>query len=719
MADQTGAINGVQSIIKYLELKGIEATEEEINSVFENSLEEGSEVLNNDTFVQELAENWDIDPEDEELLNTIGTISATDGVQETLSYNDLHTPVAASSVTQEDTLPECFSGRSADKIQKDENGQHYVTVDEFDINKEDNIDCISRLIYNTYGVSLYSDEGREIYSKLVEANPDVLQEDYNATVIHPDQRINLVDTSSSAVTGGGAAGEGGAVTGEGGAVGGGAGRYVGNTTLSEEQVAEYAQKLQDSMDDGLGVNESAFSELINNEELSADDWVNVLSYYESTFDSSFVQDVDGDFNGNDRTQIMNQMTSRILESAQQGNPAAIELLCSELHNATGDMWGTADEFVESVMNGASDEILTSVMDNYNRVTGSEIYKDFENDFSGKTEKNYLNKLSSAYQNVTGTEYAGWDDGELSLQDGAGSFAQGVVDKAKEQVSGVVSTVTEHPVATAAAVGGVGAACLAAGAIVGAPVVAAALGIAGLGGALYGAARAVGGAIEGMKSYNNAQTDAQAQEAMGDVGANTLELGENVALGTLSGVQTVRAFGAMRSAATAGSAAGSAAGSVDGALVLPQQSSASATAGAAGGTAAGAGTTDDVLLLGAGTADDAFGAASGTASGAASGTSAFTQWQQGRFAQYVEPLSNSLGQLDDIATGLTKESAQGVRELQTLIQNFMLNPTDKTTYRQLAMAIHPDTSTITAIDGTYLEDLLKTVNVIRDQVLSAA
>ena len=530
-------------------------------------------------------------------------------------------------------------------------------------------------------MSLYSDEGREIYSKLVEANPDVLQEDYNATVIHPDQRINLVDTSSSAVTGGGAAGEGGAVTGEGGAVGGGAGRYVGNTTLSEEQVAEYAQKLQDSMDDGLGVNESAFSELINNEELSADDWVNVLSYYESTFDSSFVQDVDGDFNGNDRTQIMNQMTSRILESAQQGNPAAIELLCSELHNATDDMSGTADEFVESVMKSASDEILTSVMDNYNRVTGSEIYKDFENDFSGKTEKNYLNKLSSAYQNVTGTEYTGWDDGELSLQDGAGSFAQGVVDKAKEQVSGVVSTVTEHPVATAAAVGGVGAACLAAGAIVGAPVVAAALGIVGLGGALYGAARAVGGAIEGMQSYNNAQTDAQAQQAMGDVGASTLEFGENVALGTLSGVQTARAFGAMRGAATAGSAAGSAAGSVDGALVVTGRTS--STTASAAGTAG-----------------------------------RFTQWQQGAFAEYVKPLSNTLSQLDDVAAGLTQEGAKNIRELQTLIQNFMLNPTDKSAYRQLTMMIHPDTTTITTIDASYLDELIKTVNVIREQVLSA-
>lgn len=663
MADQTGAINGVQSIIKYLELKGIEATEEEINSVFENSLEEGSEVLNNDTFVQELAENWDIDPEDEELLNTIGTISATDGVQETLSYDDLNSPVTDSSAAQDDTLPECFSGRSADKIQKDDTtGEYYVTVDEFDINKEDNIDCVSRLIYNTYGVSLYSDEGREIYSKLVEANPDVLQEDYNATVIHPDQRINLVDTSSSAVTGGGAAGEGGAVTGEGGAVGGGAGRYVGNTTLSEEQVAEYAQKLQDSMDDGLGVNESAFNELVNNEELSADDWVNILSYYESSFDNSFVQDVDGDFNGNDRTQIMNQMTSRILESAQQGNPAAIELLCSELHNATGDMHGAAEEFVESVMNSASDEVLTSVMDNYNRVTGSEIYKDFKNDFSGQTQKDYLDKLSGAYQNVTGTEYTGWDDGELALEEQAGAFAQGVVDKAAEQVDSVVSTVKEHPVATAAAVGGVGAVCLAAGAIVGAPVVAAVVGIVGVGGALYGAARAVSGAIEGMKSYNNAQTDAQAQEAMGDVGGSALEFGENVALGALSGAQTVKAFGAMRGAATAGSAAAGAADSVDGALVLPQQSSASA------------------------------------------------------LAQYTDPLNSVLSQLDDIAANMP--DATEVQQVQSLIKNFMLNPTDKTAYRQLAMAIHPDTSTITVLDPSYWEDLFKTVNLIHSEAMSA-
>ena len=280
---------------------------------------------------------------------------------------------------------------------------------------------------------------------------------------------------------------------------------------------------------------------------------------------------------------------------------------------------------------------------------------------------------------------------------------------------MVSTVTEHPVATAAAVGGVGAACLAAGAIVGAPVVAAALGIAGLGGALYGAARAVGGAIEGMKSYNNAQTDAQAQEAMGDVGGSALEFGENAVLGALSGAQTVRAFGAMRGAATAGSAAAGAADSVDGALVLPQQSSASATAGAAGSAAGGtagsaAGSVDGALVV--------TGRTSSTTASAAGTAGSFTQWQQGAFAEYVKPLSNTLSQLDDVAAGLTQEGAKNIRELQTLIQNFMLNPKDKSAYRQLAMMIHPDTTTITTIDASYLDELIKTVNAIRDQVLSA-
>ena len=58
------------------------------------------------------------------------------------------------------------------------------------------------------------------------------------------------------------------------------------------------------------------------------------------------------------------------------------------------------------------------------------------------------------------------------------------------------------------------------------------------------------------------------------------------------------------------------------------------------------------------------------------------------------------------------------ELQTLIQNFMLDPKNNSAYRQLAMAIHPDTRTITTIDASYLDELIKTVIAIRDQVLRA-
>ncbi len=537
MANEAGAINGVKNLVQFLNQKGVEVTESEINSVFADSLQNGSEVLENGVFIDELAKNYNLDAEDEEFTNLIETISSRDGVLETLSYDDLNSPYQ-----EAEAVFNSVRGLSADKIQKDEDGNYYVIVDGFDINKKDNLDCVSRLIYNIYGVSLYTDEGLEIYKKLVEANPDILMEDYNETVIHPDQRINLVDISAPVTS----LVEEGTDVGEAfGGADGGAGSYVSETTLSDEEIGQYAQKLHDSMNDGLGVNEADFNELINNDELTADDWVKILSSYDKMFDKSFIQDVDGDFNSGDRTKIMNQITSKILDSAEQGNTAAIELLCSELYNATADMHGTADEFVKSVLDNASDDILASVMDNYNKVTGSEIYKDFENDFSGKTEKDYLNKLEVAYKNAVGDEYSGWDDGDLSIQAGAKSFGEGVVENIKGQVGGLVSTVVEHPVMTAATAGVVGAAC-----VIGGPVVVAGLGIAGVGTAIFGAVKAVGNTITNMNNYNSAQTDNEAKEAMQDIGSSTFEVAENVVMGAFAVGQTAGAVKAAKAASAA-------------------------------------------------------------------------------------------------------------------------------------------------------------------------
>lgn len=48
-----------------------------------------------------------------------------------------------------------------------------IEIDSWDSNNENNIDCASRLVENTFGVSFYSDEGQEIYKYLQELNPDI------------------------------------------------------------------------------------------------------------------------------------------------------------------------------------------------------------------------------------------------------------------------------------------------------------------------------------------------------------------------------------------------------------------------------------------------------------------------------------------------------------------------------------------------------------------
>ena len=76
-------------------------------------------------------------------------------------------------------------------------------------------------------------------------------------------------------------------------------------------------------------------------------------------------------------------------------------------------------------------------------------------------------------------------------------------------------------------------------------------------------------------------------------------------------------------------------------------------------------------------------------------------------------------LNNMVVGNSDDAVKEIQELQSLIQNFMLDPKNKSAFRKLVMAIHPDTTTITTIDASYLDELIKTVNVIRDQVLSAA
>ncbi len=140
---------------------------------------------------------------------------------------------------------------------------------------------------------------------------------------------------------------------------------------------------------------------------------------------------------------------------------------------------------------------------------------------------------------------GNDDGNLSIGETVGCFFKGVVGKVKEQVSNLVETVKEHPVKTAAIVAGTTAAAVAATALLG-PVAIVGMGVIGLGTAVYNGAKAVGGIAESYKEAKNAETDAEAKEAIYNMGGSTTEVVENVGLGVLSATQINSGLNALKS-----------------------------------------------------------------------------------------------------------------------------------------------------------------------------
>ena len=173
-----------------------------------------------------------------------------------------------------------------------------------------------------------------------------------------------------------------------------AGNEEEKTVITDEAADLFAKQLYDATAGRLGTDEQQFNDILNHPDLTADDWVKIISSYNEAY-GSFIQDVDGDFSSmSGKEDIMTQISGKLLEAAAAGNEDAIDLLAKEMHNGTAGMRGTADEFIAGVMNAASDEVLAAIMESYSEVNdGASIYEDFKGDFSGKTEDAYIKRLN--------------------------------------------------------------------------------------------------------------------------------------------------------------------------------------------------------------------------------------------------------------------------------------------------------------------------------------
>ncbi len=227
----------------------------------------------------------------------------------------------------------------------------------------------------------------------------------------------------------------------------------------------------------------------------------------------------------------------LIQKVNSGDESAIDELCMGIFDATAGKWGTDEDFINQVLDSSDAECLTKIMDRYSDVTGSEIYKDIENDYSGKEEKRILNILDNAYVKEKGTKYTGDDDGKLSIQQTAKSIWNGIKDKALSIGLIAAGTVAAPAIASAAGTiltGIFGAAAATVAAVAG-PVLAV-VGIATAGYMIY---KGVTQTVQAVEDAKNAKTDSAAMDAVESGTEGVIETAEGAYIGYQSVSQLVK------------------------------------------------------------------------------------------------------------------------------------------------------------------------------------
>ncbi len=165
-------------------------------------------------------------------------------------------------------------------------------------------------------------------------------------------------------------------------------------TISDEAAKIYADQLFDAMN-GFGTDEAQVESILNNENLTSADIAKITAQYNESH-GSLVNAIDGDFSGSEKTELLNKVADSLLEGAENGDETSLQLLCKEFHAGTAGKLGTADEFIARIFENADSDTLNQIIMNYSSVNeGADIFKDVKGDFSGSTQKEYLQKLNDA------------------------------------------------------------------------------------------------------------------------------------------------------------------------------------------------------------------------------------------------------------------------------------------------------------------------------------
>ncbi len=164
--------------------------------------------------------------------------------------------------------------------------------------------------------------------------------------------------------------------------------------LNEMAIDSICSDLSDSLDFWFGNGKKA-EEIFQDDSLTPNDWVNILDSFKKTNDKNLIRVIDdlylGDFGLKDMyTDIL---VDNLLEAAKNGNEKAYQVLADCLYDGM-EGTGTFDPFYQSFFEKIDNETLYKVIQNFNGGV-SKLKKMIRDDFSGKTENNYINKIDEA------------------------------------------------------------------------------------------------------------------------------------------------------------------------------------------------------------------------------------------------------------------------------------------------------------------------------------
>lgn len=159
--------------------------------------------------------------------------------------------------------------------------------------------------------------------------------------------------------------------------------YENKSKLKAGEAKGIADDLKDSISgvNLFGYGHGAFTAILDRSDLNADDWVEIIAAY----DGNFIGDVNGESWWGSQKEIEETIAKKLLEAAKNGNDKAIEVLCKQIHNGTAEILGTANEFVDYILEHADKEVLAKIKVMYPDVNNNDtLIGDIKGDYSWLT-----------------------------------------------------------------------------------------------------------------------------------------------------------------------------------------------------------------------------------------------------------------------------------------------------------------------------------------------